>query len=97
MDIPKTFSHSQPSREFWRWASENAPRHRVLRVGGLPLRNRNSVKKGSVAVFKRLLDHLVSKGWPEYVILWTHDGEMQVFGSYLLQGVRNSIRRSRIG
>ena len=97
MSIPKSFSHSQPSREFWRWASENEPRHRRLIMKGLPISNRNKVRSGNLRFWKRLLDHLVSKGWPVYVMLWTHDGEMQVFETYQLQGVRNEIRRSSIG
>lgn len=97
MQMPKSFSHSQPSREFWRWATENQPRHRRLQMKDLPIRNRNKIRDAKLNTWKRLLDHLVSKGWAQYVILWTHDGKMLIFEEYQLQGVRNEIRRSSIG
>lgn len=63
----------------------------------LPIRNRNKIRDAKLTTWKRLLDHLVSKGWARYVILWTHDEEMLIFEEYQLQGVRNEIRRSSIG
>ena len=98
MKIPKTFNHNQVAREFWRWASENQPRHRRLTYSMLPLRGHHPkiVTGEKIFFWKKLLDFLVQKGWPEYAMIWTSDGELVVFDKYLLQDVRNEIQRNRI-
>lgn len=98
MHRPKTFDYHPSAREFWRWAKENEPRHRKLMMGFLPVRGQvKKIKNGGTYIFwKRLLDHLVSKGWPAYCMIWTDEEELIIFERYLLQGVRNEIQRNRI-
>ena len=98
MKTPKTFSYSQQAREFWRWASENQPRHRELSYQFLPLKgHRPKIKKGTkISFWLKLLDFLVSKGWPEYAIVWTNNEELIIFDKYLLQDVKNEIQRNTI-
>jgi len=98
MDTPKTFNHNQPAREFWRWAKKNEPRHRDLQVRFLPIKGKMpKVKTGDdISFWKKLLDFLVKKGWPEYAIIWTVDKKLVVFERYLLQEVKNAIQRNQI-
>lgn len=98
MKIPKTFTYSQPATAFWKWAKSNEPRHRNLTVKFLPIKGQVPTIKsgGKFSFWKRLLDFLVKKGWPDYVIVWTNEGEMMVFTKYLLQDVKNEIQRKTI-
>ena len=98
MKIPITFTYSQPAKAFWIWAKENEPRHRTLTVRYLPVKgHREKIKSGgNITFWKRLLDFLSDKGWPEYVIVWTNDDEMMIFTKYLLQDVKNEIQRKKI-
>ena len=93
MPVPKVFSSNPNAIEFWRWAQENEPRHRTLTVGLLPVKgHRPKLRDGSsISFWKRLLDFLVGKGWPQYAMIWTHEGEMILFSTYLLQDVKNEI------
>tara|TARA_A100001515_G_scaffold114033_1_gene95404 strand:- start:2592 stop:2891 length:300 start_codon:yes stop_codon:yes gene_type:complete len=98
MKIPKTFDHNQAAQAFWTWAMDNEPRHRTLKVNYLPIKGKlKKIHKGNdVSFWIRLLDFLVLKGWPEYVVIWTNNQEMVVFEKYLLQDVKNAIQRNRI-
>ena len=98
MNTPKTFQKSQPAQAFWTWAMQNEPRHRELKVKFLPIKGKlKKIQEGNDMTFWiRLLDFLVSKGWPEYVVIWTCDRELLVFEKYLLQDVKNEIQRKAI-
>ena len=98
MNIPKTFTYNQPAKAFYTWAMKNEPRHRQLRVNFLPIKGRRKkIHEGNdISFWIRLLDFLVSKGWPDYVVIWTCDRQLLVFEKYLLQDVKNEIQRKAI-
>jgi len=98
MNIPKTFTHNQPAKAFYTWAMKNEPRHRKLKVNFLPVKGKlKKIHDGKdITFWIRLLDFLVSKGWPDYVVIWTCDRQLLVFDKYLLQDVKNEIQRKAI-
>ena len=94
--IPARFVKHPSSREFLRWAVSTQPRHRELKFSMFGKDAYKVEDGGTFFIWKRLLDFLVRKGWPDYVMLWTSDGELMIFEKYQLQGVKNELRRSRI-
>ncbi len=69
-----------------------------LKVKFLPIKGKlKKIQEGNdITFWIRLLDFLVSKGWPEYVVIWTCERELLVFEKYLLQDVKNEIQRKAI-